>query len=96
MYLNPWAVGSVLAAIAVGLVFGAEPVFAHSTPDSFGRKIAEFMLQLALIVIIGALINFPLRVILIGERCLNRITRSGWGCFGGREPYTSQLHMRNV
>jgi hypothetical protein len=61
VYLNPWTVGSVLAAVSVGLVFGAEPVFAHSTPDSFGRKIAEFMLQLALIGIIGVLIDFSLK-----------------------------------
>jgi hypothetical protein len=62
VFLNPLVVMSVGVAIAAGLAVVAAQLFAHSNRDSFSRKFAEFVLQLALIVIIGALINFFFKV----------------------------------
>jgi hypothetical protein len=62
VFLNPLMVILLGGAFAAGLVLVARNSFAHSKSDTFSRKFAELMLQLALIVVIGALINFFLKV----------------------------------
>jgi hypothetical protein len=57
-FLRPWAVMLLGLVIAVALGIVAEFFFSGSSPESFRRKLAESLLQLALIVVIGALINF--------------------------------------
>jgi hypothetical protein len=56
--LNPYVIILLGVVIAVALGFVAGLSFNGSGPESFRRKFAESLLQLALIVVIGALINF--------------------------------------
>jgi hypothetical protein len=56
--LKPWVVMLLGLVIAITLGIVAEFLYSGSSPESFRRKLAESLLQLALIVVIGALINF--------------------------------------
>jgi len=55
--LSPLAVAAVGIAAAVVLVLVAKPIFEVSGSDSFERKVAELLLQLALVVVLGALVK---------------------------------------
>jgi hypothetical protein len=57
-FLKPYIVVLLGVVIAVTLGFVAELSFNGSGLESFRRKFAELLLQLALIVVIGALVNF--------------------------------------